>query len=51
MGIYRTNNPAEFNAVDGIVIDESAPPADIVGVGTGVALLVGQFERGPVDLQ
>lgn len=51
MGIYRTNNPTEFNAVDGIVIDESAPPPSVVGVGTNVAILVGQFERGPSTLE
>lgn len=51
MGIYRTNNPTEFNAVDGIVIDETAPPASISGVQSNIAILVGQFERGPATLE
>jgi hypothetical protein len=46
MGIYRTNNPLEFDEVDGIVIDEKAPSPQVQGVGTGVAILVGQFQRG-----
>lgn len=46
MGIYRTNNPLEFDEVDGIVIDEQAPDPQVQGAGTGVAILVGQFERG-----
>jgi hypothetical protein len=36
----------DFDAVDGIVINESAPPPSVQGVGTGIAILVGQFERG-----
>lgn len=44
--VYRTNNPLEYAEVDGIVIDESAPPANVQGVGTGLAILVGQFQRG-----
>lgn len=44
--IYRTNNPLEYAEVDGIVIDERSPSPNIKGVGTGVALLVGQFQRG-----
>ena len=50
MSIYRSTNPADFNAIDGIVVDESAPPPAIQGVGTGTAILVGQFERGPVGV-
>ena len=50
MGIFRTNDPLQFDDVDGIIIDEKAPPAQIVGVGTGVAILVGQFERGPAGV-
>lgn len=51
MGIYRTNNPTEFNAVDGIVIDETAPPPSIQGVQSNIAILIGQFERGPTTLE
>lgn len=43
---YRTNNPLEYAEVDGIVIDERSPSPNIKGVGTGVALLIGQFQRG-----
>lgn len=51
MSIYRTNNPAEYDLVDGIVIDETAPAPGIKGVGTGVVVLVGQFSRGPETLE
>ena len=47
MSIYRTNNPMQYAQVDGIVIDEKAPPPNIKGVGTGVAIIVGQFNQGP----
>jgi hypothetical protein len=49
MSLYRTNNSAEFALVDGVVIDEKAPAPSIRGAGTGVAILVGQFERGPKE--
>lgn len=48
MNIYRTNNPLEFDDVDGIIIDESAPPSSIQGVAANTAILVGRFQRGPV---
>lgn len=51
MSIFRSNNPVDFDAVDGIVIDESAPAPTIQGVGTGTAILVGQFQRGPSTLR
>lgn len=51
MGIYRTNNPTEFDDVDGIIIDESAPSPDISGVAANIAILVGQFERGPHSME
>lgn len=50
MGIFRSTNPLDFNAVDGIVINESAPAPNVQGVGTGIVILVGQFERGPLTL-
>lgn len=50
MSIYRSTNPLDFNAVDGIVIDEVAPAPNIQGVGTGTVILCGQFERGPTAL-
>ncbi len=50
MGIFRTNNPTEFDDIDGIIIDEQAPPPAISGVSANTAILVGQFERGPDSL-
>jgi len=50
MGIFRTNDPTQYDDVDGIIIDESAPPPSIQGVATNIAILVGQFQRGPVEL-
>lgn len=50
MGIFRSNNVADYDQVDGIVIDESAPPGGIQGVGTGLVILAGQFERGSDEM-
>lgn len=50
MSIFRTNDPTQFDDVDGIIVDESAPPSQIQGVSTNVAILVGQFQRGPSEL-
>ena len=50
MGIYRTNDPTQFDDIDGIIIDEQAPPPSITGVSANTAILVGQFERGPAAL-
>lgn len=50
MSIFRTNDPTQFDDVDGIIIDETAPPANIQGVSTNTAILVGQFQRGPAGL-
>lgn len=47
MNIYRTNNPLEYDDVDGIIIDETAPPAAVQGVAANTAIIVGQFQRGP----
>lgn len=51
MGIFRSNDPTTFDAVDGIVIDESAPPPSMNGVASNVVCLVGQFERGSLAMQ
>lgn len=51
MGIFRSNDPTVFDDVDGIVIDESAPAPAVQGAGTNVALLIGQFERGPLTVE
>lgn len=37
----------EYNAVDGIVIDERAPSPALAGVGNNIALLIGDFSKGP----
>jgi len=50
MGIFRTNDPTQFDDIDGIIIDETAPPPSITGVAANIAILVGQFQRGPLDL-
>lgn len=50
MGIYRSTNPLDFNAIDGIVVDDEAPPSALQGVGVGTAIIVGQFERGPTNV-
>ena len=50
MGIFRSTNPTEFDDIDGIIINEQNPPPSIAGVGANVAILVGQFQRGPLDL-
>jgi hypothetical protein len=50
MSIYRTTNPTEFDDVDGIIINETAPAPNIAGVESNVAILVGQFERGLASL-
>ena len=49
MTVFRTNNPQEYAQVDGIVIDERAPDPSIRGVSTGVAILVGQFNKGEAN--
>lgn len=49
MGIFRSTNPTDWNAVDGIIIDEVSPPPSVGGVPANIAILVGQFERGPAN--
>lgn len=49
MGIFRTNDPTQFDDIDGIIIDEQAPPPSITGVSANTVILVGQFQRGPVN--
>jgi hypothetical protein len=49
MGIFRTTNPLEFDDVDGIIVNETAPAPNIQGVSANIAILVGQFQRGPVN--
>jgi len=49
--IFRTNDPTQFDDVDGIVIDESAPAPNIQGSPANIAILVGKFQRGPATMQ
>lgn len=51
MSIYESSNPVDWGSLDGIYIDETAPPPSVTGVPTGVAILVGQFQRGSDQLQ
>jgi hypothetical protein len=50
MGIFRTNDPNLYDDIDGIIIDETAPPPSISGVSANTAILMGQFQRGPAEL-
>jgi len=50
MGIFRTNDPTQFDDIDGIIIDEQTPPSQITGVSANVAILIGQFQRGTAEL-
>jgi hypothetical protein len=46
-----TSDPgqAELLSVGGLVIIDQAPPATPLGAGTGLAMIVGEFERGPLE--
>jgi len=48
--VYKTNNPLEYNKVDGIVSDETAPAPQVQSAGVGTAILVGVFSWGPTEL-
>lgn len=50
MGIFRTNDPTQFDDIDGIIIDEQSPPPSISGVAANVAIMVCQLQRGPYEL-
>jgi hypothetical protein len=50
MGIYRSTNPTDWSALDGIYIDEVVPAGSVQGTPTNIAICVGQFERGPANL-
>jgi len=49
MGIFRTNDPTQFDDIDGIIVDETAPPANITGVAANIAIIVMQTQRGPAN--
>jgi hypothetical protein len=51
MGIFRSTDPTTWDDVDGIIINESAPAANVQGVAANVALLVGTAERGLPEIQ
>lgn len=46
MGIFRTTDPTQWDDVDGIIINESAPAPNVAGVAANIGILVGQSERG-----
>lgn len=46
MSIFRSTDPTTFDDVDGIIINESAPPPNVQGVAANIAILVGQSQRG-----
>ena len=50
MGIYRSTNPLEFDDIDGIIINESAPAPNVQGVAANTALIVAQAQRGHAEL-
>lgn len=49
MGIFRSTDPTTFDDVDQVVINETAPPANINGNASNIAILVGRFQRGPSE--
>ncbi len=46
----RSNNPLDWTAVDGISIDERAAPGRVKGKPQGIIALVGEFQKGPVNV-
>lgn len=48
--VFRSSDPTVWDDVDGIVIDESAPPANVAGVAANTAILVGETQRGPTEM-
>lgn len=50
MGAFRTNDSLRFTEVDGIVINELAPQARVIGVAANIGILVGTSQRGPQEL-
>lgn len=49
-GVYRSTDPTTWDDVDGIIINESAPAANIAGVAANIGILVAEAERGSGDL-
>lgn len=47
--IMNIDNILDATQVDGVYILEQDPPGQVIGRGTGVVGIVGQFERGPVN--
>lgn len=41
---------AELTKIEGVVVVDEAPPAQVIGVGTGTVLEVGEFEDGPFNV-
>lgn len=47
--IFYSTNPAEWAALEGIYVAESAPPGGIVGANVNKVAIAGACVRGPVD--
>lgn len=50
MSVFRTTDPTLYDQVDGIVINESAPPPSVAGVAANIALIIGQTAQGPTNV-
>ena len=51
MSIFRSTNPQDFDDVDGIIVNESAPSPNIQGVASNIVLMVAALQRGPLTIQ
>lgn len=48
--IFRTTDPTQYDDVDGIVVDETAPSPNIQGSPANIAIMVAQAQRGDQEL-
>src|SRR5687768_4935011 len=48
--MFRSTDPAVWDDVDGIIVNESAPAPNIAGVAANVAIIAGVTQRGPTAL-
>ncbi len=48
--IFRSTDPTVWDDVDGIIVSETAPSPNIVGSPANIAILAGQFQRGPANV-
>ena len=47
--VFRTNNPLEYDQLDGVIVTEKNPPPTVVSAGSNNAILIAQFEKGPAN--